>query len=71
MLNPMSRGAYQGYTQANQSLLEEEEEERIQLESDAEGDVEAGAPLANLSKSQSKRRISWDTHPNVRGGEPG
>ncbi|KAJ4493420.1 putative transmembrane protein [Lentinula lateritia] len=67
MLNPMSRGAYQGYTQANQSLLEEEEEERIQLESDAEGDVEAGAPLANLSKSQSKRRISWDTHSNVRG----
>ncbi|KAJ3985416.1 putative transmembrane protein [Lentinula detonsa] len=66
MLNPMSRGGYQGYTQANQSLLEEEED-REYSGSDDERDVEAGragTPLANLSKSQGKRRISWDTHPN-------
>ncbi|KAJ3774233.1 putative transmembrane protein [Lentinula raphanica] len=68
MLNPMSRGAYQGYTQANQSLLEEEEDgEHIGDEN--EGTFEAGmadTPLNNLSKSQGKRRISWDAHPNHR-----
>ncbi|KAH7879656.1 uncharacterized protein C8R40DRAFT_1158339 [Lentinula edodes] len=62
---------YDEFQRANQSFLEEEEEEKDQLESDAEGDVEPGAPLANLSKSQSKRRISCDTHSNVRGQNRG
>jgi len=79
MLNPMSR-QYQGYTPANQSVLEEDEENRGISESDDE-DLEAGrnknqgdadTPMANLSKSQGKRRVSWDpkasnvVHPNIK-----
>lgn len=62
MLNPMAR-PYQGYSQANQSLLEEEEENRA---SSSEEDVEAGQGSTtetialSKSKSQGKRRISWD-----------
>ncbi|KIK58252.1 hypothetical protein GYMLUDRAFT_202734 [Collybiopsis luxurians FD-317 M1] len=56
MLNPMNR-QHQGYIQANQSLLEEEEDG-----SGDERDVEAGTPLSNLSKSQGKRKVSWDAN---------
>lgn len=64
----MSR-AYQGYSQANQSLLEEEED-REHSESEEE-DIEAGKTdtlLSNMSKSQGKRKVSWDNaaHPNIR-----
>ncbi|KAH9852710.1 APG9-domain-containing protein [Lenzites betulinus] len=51
MLNPMGR-TYLGYMQANQSVLEEEEEE------DVENDIELGRSKRS-PKSHGKRRISW------------
>ncbi|KAF9067555.1 autophagy protein Apg9-domain-containing protein [Rhodocollybia butyracea] len=63
MLNPMM-SRYQGYTQANQSLLEEEEDEKRSSEAEDE-DLEAGkrtdsTPLTNVSKG--KQRVSWDAN---------
>jgi autophagy-related protein 9 len=61
MLNPMSRG-YPGYTQANQSLAEEDENAETETE-----DLEAGTRadpnntfLQSASKSQTKRKVAWD-----------
>ncbi|THU88587.1 putative transmembrane protein [Dendrothele bispora CBS 962.96] len=83
MLNPMSR-QYQGYTQANQSLLEEDEENKGDSQSDEDEDLELGhgegnvyrrdadTRLKDLSKSQGKRRVSWNpdasnvVHPNIK-----
>jgi len=75
--------AYQGYSQANQSLPEEEDENRSSAEEEDEGNLEAGRstifrsttkgmPMTK-SKSQEKRRVSWDAgasemtvlHPNI------
>lgn len=70
MLNPMSR-THQGYSQANQSLLEEDESRSGDGEG-SEEDLEAGRsqstvfqsttgviPLAK-SKSKGQRQVSWD-----------
>ncbi|KAH7889606.1 putative transmembrane protein [Phlebopus sp. FC_14] len=60
MLNPMSRN-YQGYMQANQSLVEDENEN-----DNAQEDIETGyAPRASIfgktnTKSHGKRRVSWE-----------
>ncbi|KAG6814581.1 hypothetical protein H0H92_000110 [Tricholoma furcatifolium] len=70
MLNPMSRN-HQGYSQANQSLLEEDEENRSGAErSGSEDDVEAGHSRHTILQSsttrhppaltQSRRQVSWD-----------
>lgn len=68
MLNPMGK-AYQGYSQANQSLLEEEDENGSSAEAE---DLEAGGSQSTIfqstlhgkpltkSKSQGRRRVSWD-----------
>ncbi|KAF8636517.1 hypothetical protein AX17_003330 [Amanita inopinata Kibby_2008] len=66
MLNPMGR-SYQGYSQANQSPVEEEEENG---RSDGD-DVETGTSQQTVGHS--KRRVSWDVdgqtprtlHPNI------
>ncbi|KAI0664761.1 APG9-domain-containing protein [Cubamyces menziesii] len=76
MLNPMGR-TYQGYTQANQSVVEEEEEE---VEN---GDIESGQPkrssvFRNTTKSHGKHRVSWGgdasemnvLRPNIRQADP-
>lgn len=47
---------YQGYTQANQSVLEEEDEE--DNDSHANGDLEAGPGSRNAGKARSRRRVS-------------
>ncbi|KAI0705888.1 autophagy protein Apg9-domain-containing protein [Cytidiella melzeri] len=62
MLNPMMGRAYQGYMQANQSVLEEEDEEGD--EDNDGGDLESGhSPRRNSTNStvlgKSKRRVSW------------
>ncbi|KAG6898292.1 hypothetical protein C0992_000737 [Termitomyces sp. T32_za158] len=70
MLNPMSRN-HQGYSQANQSLLEEEEENRSSGERSESGDeLEAGRSRRTIhhqstvshapSKSGGRRQVSWD-----------
>ncbi|KAJ7721553.1 putative transmembrane protein [Mycena maculata] len=77
MLNPMAR-QYQGYSQADQSLLEEEDESRS---SPGEDDAEEGRSRSTifqstaedipLSKSRTHaHRVSWDAtphtlHPNI------
>jgi autophagy-related protein 9 len=78
MLNPMGR-TYQGYARADESLLEEEDENRDSYD---EEDLEAGRrdQTRNLhlqkepkSKADGKRRVSWRTgasemnvlHPNI------
>ncbi|OBZ65786.1 Autophagy-related protein 9 [Grifola frondosa] len=79
MLNPMGR-TYQGYMQANQSVLEEEDEEERE---DAEGDLEAGhakrSPIFhNAAKSHGKRQVLWGgdasemnvLRPNIRQLDP-
>lgn len=48
---------YQGYMQANQSVLEEEEEE--DNDSHADGDLEAGRRSRRGSNARSGRRVSW------------
>ncbi|KAG2157500.1 putative transmembrane protein [Suillus clintonianus] len=57
MMNPMSR-THQGYTQANQFLVEENENDT------AEEDLEAGHAtrgiLSKSTKSHGKHRVSWD-----------
>ncbi|KAI0077122.1 APG9-domain-containing protein [Panus rudis PR-1116 ss-1] len=66
MLNPMGR-TYQGYMQANQSVLEEEEEEEQgdRYQENDEGDVEAGqshvdrSTLFQSATAKGKRRVSW------------
>ncbi|KAJ7709570.1 autophagy protein Apg9-domain-containing protein [Mycena rosella] len=70
MLNPMAR-QYQGYSQANQSLLEEEDEARSSAEE--ENAVEEGRSRSTifqsaaedipLSKSRT-HRVSWDAPPS-------
>lgn len=69
MLNPMSR-QHQGYSQANQSLLEEEEENRDSEDEEETGrDLEAGQSRSTIfqstvtldkSRSKGKRKVSWD-----------
>ncbi|KAG6844926.1 hypothetical protein H0H87_002410 [Tephrocybe sp. NHM501043] len=69
MLNPMGRN-HQGYSQANQSLLEEEDEVRSGGErSGSEDDVEAGPSRHTIlrsstshapSKPGARRQVSWD-----------
>jgi autophagy-related protein 9 len=72
MLNPMAR-QYQGYTQANQSLLEEEDEARSSAD---EENAEAGRSRSTIFQStaedipMSKSRthqhhVSWDASPHV------
>ncbi|KAI0647440.1 APG9-domain-containing protein [Trametes meyenii] len=76
MLNPMGRN-YQGYMQANQSVVEEEDEEP------ADGDIEAGQPIhstifKSTTRSHGKRRVSWGgdasemnvLRPNIRKADP-
>lgn len=76
-MNP-SRGAYHGYTQANQSAAEEE---YSYTEATEEVDLEAGRSIFHstldtvpkFSKAQGKRRVAWDggtselktLHPNI------
>lgn len=58
MLNPMGR-KYHGYAQANQSVLEEDENEERE-----DGAAESGNPghhLAGSSRSPPGRRVSWGT----------
>ncbi|KAJ7775186.1 putative transmembrane protein [Mycena metata] len=78
MLNPMGR-QYQGYSQANQSLLEEEDESRSSA--GEEESAEAGRSRSTIfqstadnipmSKSRThQHRVSWDAtprtlHPNI------
>ncbi|KAI0636593.1 APG9-domain-containing protein [Trametes polyzona] len=75
MINPMGR-TYQGYMQANQSILEEEEEEHPE-----NNDLESGQPQRSsifASKSHGKRKISWGAdasemnvlRPNIRRADP-
>ncbi|KAJ6597221.1 putative transmembrane protein [Mycena vulgaris] len=69
MLNPMAR-QYQGYSQANQSLLEEEDEARSSAEED---NAEAGRSRSTIfqsttaedipmskSRTNAQHRVSWD-----------
>ncbi|KAH9930780.1 autophagy protein Apg9-domain-containing protein [Fomitopsis serialis] len=79
MLNPMGR-TYQGYVPANQSVLEEGEEDNA----DGDHDLEAGhATRSTMSrstkaKSNGKRRVAWGgdksemnaLRPNVRQADP-
>ncbi|KAK7037990.1 autophagy-related protein 9 [Favolaschia claudopus] len=78
MLNPMAR-QYQGYTQANQSLPEEEDESRSS--GDEEANAEAGRSRNTLFQSTAQdiplsrsrthaHHVSWDApppalHPNI------
>ncbi|KAH9945782.1 APG9-domain-containing protein [Epithele typhae] len=50
MLNPMGRN-YQGYVQANQSVVEEEDEDNH--------DLESGSPAQSATKSRGKRKVGW------------
>lgn len=72
MLNPMSR-AHRGYTQANQSLLEEDENRS----SEDEEDVEAGRSRSTVfhsgaaqdipltaSRTNAQQQVSWDADPS-------
>ncbi|KAG8217628.1 APG9-domain-containing protein [Butyriboletus roseoflavus] len=69
ILNPMSR-AYQGYTQASQSPVMEEENESEITE---EQDIEAGHAIPQSTsraknasiKPQGKRKVSWETGGDV------
>ncbi|KAJ7510163.1 putative transmembrane protein [Mycena galericulata] len=77
MLNPMAR-QYQGYSQANQSLLEEEEssggeggdtaaeEGRSRSRSTIFQSTTEDIPLAK-SRTNTRHRVSWDAplHPNI------
>ncbi|KZT70066.1 APG9-domain-containing protein [Daedalea quercina L-15889] len=79
MLNPMGRN-YQGYVPANQSVLEEGEEE----DADGDHDLEAGhasrstMSRSTKSKTNGKRRVAWGgdnsemntLRPNVRNADP-
>ncbi|THH31111.1 hypothetical protein EUX98_g3059, partial [Antrodiella citrinella] len=56
MLNPMGR-TYQGYMQANQSVLEEEEENEEDLESG--NHVRRSGLLSMSHKAKGKQRVSW------------
>ncbi|KAJ7583030.1 putative transmembrane protein [Mycena floridula] len=68
MLNPMGR-AYQGYAQANQSVMEEDEDNR---DEESEEDVESGR-RRSFFQHEGKQRVSWDEtasemntfHPNM------
>ncbi|KAJ7286140.1 putative transmembrane protein [Mycena rebaudengoi] len=72
MLNPMAR-QYQGYSQANQSLLEEDESRSSDDgEKDAEGSRSRGTifqsttediPMSN-SRTHAQHRVSWDGPPS-------
>ena len=58
MLNPMMGRAYQGYMRADQSILEEEDEEDDN--GHAAGDIEAGHVRRSPSASKGKqRRVAW------------
>jgi autophagy-related protein 9 len=57
MLNPMNR-AYQGYTQANQSLLEEDEDDHGGP--DVDEDLESARSRVRGGSKKKGKRISWD-----------
>lgn len=63
MLNPMMGRGYQGYMQANQSVLEEEEEDpEHTTQSTGGGDLEAGQmrrSLAGTPTHKAQRRGAW------------
>jgi autophagy-related protein 9 len=59
LLNPLGR-AYQGYSQANQSLVEEEDENRYTEEDMEAGQVHGQSNVFPSSKSHRKRQVSWD-----------
>ncbi|KAH8099544.1 APG9-domain-containing protein [Cristinia sonorae] len=58
MLNPMGR-TYQGYMQANQSVLEEEEEENEEGDIESGNNVRRSTNLSQSSKAKGKHRVSW------------
>ena len=74
MLNPMGR-TYQGYMQANQSVVEEEDEENHDLEA---GHTPRGSLHHSTSKSHGKRKVAWGgdasemnvLRPNIRQADP-
>ncbi|RPD66515.1 APG9-domain-containing protein [Lentinus tigrinus ALCF2SS1-7] len=55
MLNPMGR-TYQGYMQANQSVVEEEDEENPDLEA---GQTSRGSVHHSSSRAHGKRKVTW------------
>ncbi|KAI0748469.1 APG9-domain-containing protein [Daedaleopsis nitida] len=55
MLNPMGR-TYQGYMQANQSVVEEEDEEDHDLEA---GTTSRAPGLRSSTRSHGKRKVAW------------
>ena len=79
MLNPMGR-TYQGYMQANQSVVEEEDEENQDLEAGdpPRSSSRSGSVLRSPRKSHGKRKVSWGgdasemnvLRPNIRRADP-
>ncbi|KAF9500576.1 APG9-domain-containing protein [Pleurotus eryngii] len=71
MMNPMAR-QYQGYTRANESVVEEEETGGSEGE-DLEMNGNQTPDAASASRSKGKQRVSWDAgasqmnvlHPNI------
>ncbi|KAI8989804.1 APG9-domain-containing protein [Trametes punicea] len=76
MLNPLGR-TYQGYIQANQSVVEEEEQEA------GNEDIESGQPkrssiFRNTTKPHGRRKVAWGgdasemnvLRPNIRQADP-
>ncbi|TFK94825.1 APG9-domain-containing protein [Polyporus arcularius HHB13444] len=55
MLNPMGR-TYQGYMQANQSVVEEEDEEDADLEA---GQTSRRSELRSPTRPHGKRKVAW------------
>ncbi|KAI0345226.1 APG9-domain-containing protein [Trametopsis cervina] len=59
MLNPMMGRGYQGYMQANQSVLEEEEEDRDEDRDDIEAGRGARRSSVSTVLGRNGRRVSW------------
>ena len=62
MMNPMSR-TYQGYSQANQSLAEEEDDGENENENDSNEDApeqDRGSDMQRIERARGKRGVSWD-----------
>lgn len=71
MLNPLGR-AYQGYTAANQSVLEEDEEDTDGAASPRHDDIDLEAQAAPTSNSKASFATSTHLRPLTRGStEPG
>ncbi|TBU35594.1 APG9-domain-containing protein [Dichomitus squalens] len=77
MLNPMGR-TYQGYMQANQSVVEEEDEENQDLEAGSPRRSTSRSGSRSTTKSHGKRKVAWGgdasemnvLHPNIRRADP-